>query len=168
MPIFLPPSRLERVIHLKGEVVSILPLLVTCTALELIRPVSDIKIPTQVFLESNKHPALGIELCFLLKYVEFDVGSSSPALWCVRKMAVYQKVNMRSQETKCILIQPSADVQRRKEEVSQSTEACGDLSEHWTSLHLLLLGTLTRNWTTYLKYLDISVEHLVSRTSYFL
>ncbi|KAF8864440.1 hypothetical protein BDZ45DRAFT_38140 [Acephala macrosclerotiorum] len=104
----------------------------------------------------------GIELCYLLKYVEFDVGSSSPALWCVRKMAVYQKVNMRSQETKCILIQSSADVQRRKEEVAQSLQACEDLSEHWTSLHLLLLGTLTRNWTTYLKYLDISVEHLHS------
>lgn len=135
--------------------------------LELTRLVSGIKVPAPGLSSSNWYLNLGIELCYLLKYVEFDVGSSSPALWCVRKMAVYQKVNMRSQETKCILIQPSADVQRRKEEVSQNTDACGDLSEHWTSLHMLLLGTLTRNWTTYLKYLDISVEHLVSLSSSF-
>ncbi len=106
--------------------------------------------------------ALGVELCYILKYVEMDAGSSSLVPWSIRQMVIYQKLDMNTQETTCIIIQPSADVRRRKDEVAESTKSCQDLSEHWTSLHSLLLGTLNRNWASYLKCLDIEVEKLVS------
>ncbi|KAE8449686.1 hypothetical protein EG329_007461 [Mollisiaceae sp. DMI_Dod_QoI] len=104
--------------------------------------------------------ALGVELCYILKYVEMDAGSSSLVPWSIRQMVIYQKLDMNTQETTCIIIQPSADVRRRKDEVAESTKSCQDLSEHWTSLHSLLLGTLNRNWASYLKCLDIEVEKL--------
>ncbi|KUJ08600.1 uncharacterized protein LY89DRAFT_691025 [Mollisia scopiformis] len=101
-----------------------------------------------------------LELGYILKYVEPDAASLSPVPWSVRQMAIYQKVDTKTQETKGFVVQASTDVRRRKEEITQSVEACQDLSEHWTSLHLLIIGTINRNWELYLKSLDIGVDRL--------
>lgn len=87
--------------------------------------------------------------------------------WSIRQMAIYQKADSKTQETTSIIIQPSAEVWRRKNEIAGSTRACRKLSEHWTSLHMLILGTLNRNWTLYLQSLDISVDRLVGSATLF-
>lgn len=99
------------------------------------------------------------ELCYVLKYAEQNADGS---MWSDRQMAIYQKADSKTQESKCIIIQPSAEVRRRKEEVAHDIFACLQLSEHWTGLHMLVLGTLNRSWTLYLQYLDAEVDRLVS------
>lgn len=98
----------------------------------------------------------------MLKYVEMHGRSGTSMPWSVHQMATYQKVNIKTQVTKIIMVQVSADVRRRIQEVAESDESCQDLSEHWASLHTLLLGTLNRNWAAYIKCLDIEVDKLVS------
>jgi hypothetical protein len=34
--------------------------------------------------------------------------------------------------------------------------------EHWTCLHLVYIGTLTRNWTAYIKFIEEKVADIVS------
>lgn len=104
------------------------------------------------------------EICYILKYAEQSPESS---LWSIRKMAIYQKADSKTQESKCIIVQPSAEVRRRKEEVAHDTFACIQLSEHWTGLHMLVLGTLNRNWTLYLQHLDAEIDRLVSPSAPF-
>jgi hypothetical protein len=101
------------------------------------------------------------ELCYVLKYVEHDIDSTSLVPWSIRQMVIYQKANSKTQETKCIIVRPSVELCRRKYKIANSVSACRQLSDHWTGLHMLIVGTLNRNWTLYLQSLDISIDRLI-------
>ena len=100
------------------------------------------------------------ELCYLLKYVELnDRNGTSP--WSVRQMGVYQQFHVTSRQGRCILIQPSSDLQRRMREEFEENANCTNYIDYWFSFHLLCVSTLNRNWLSYIKFLEKKISAIV-------
>lgn len=82
--------------------------------------------------------------------------------WSVRQMAIYQKVDEESQQKTCITLQPSTAFMRRMQEWSEQSQLSEDFNSHWTCLHLLALGSVSRNWAAYIMFLEIEIDKIVS------
>jgi hypothetical protein len=82
--------------------------------------------------------------------------------WSVRQFGLYQKFNTVTKRSICISVQTSQNIQRRLAEVKSDRKVYEDMIEHWTCLHLLYIGTLTRNWTAYIKFIEKKVADIVS------
>lgn len=102
-----------------------------------------------------------MEICCLLKYVELnDHNGTSP--WSVRQMGLYQQFHITSRQGRCILIQPSLDLQRRMREEFDENENYTDYIDYWFSFHLLCLSTVNGNWLSYIKFLEKKIADIVS------
>jgi hypothetical protein len=101
------------------------------------------------------------ETCYLLKHVELN-GRRGPNPWSVRQMGVYQKFNIAEQRGKCILIQPSLELQRRLQEELDDGDNYGELIDEWMNVHSQCINTLSRNWLAYIKFLEKEVAKIVS------
>jgi hypothetical protein len=77
-------------------------------------------------------------------------------------MALYQKDNPLTKETSCIILQPSQDFMRRMQEVSENPKQSNELNTHWTCLHLFAIRSLGHNWPSYIKFLEIEIDKIVS------
>lgn len=105
-----------------------------------------------------------IEICCLLKYVELN-GRNGASPWSLRQMGVYQQFHMTSRKGRCILIQPSLDLQRRMREEFHENENYTDYVDYWFSFQTLCVSTLNGNWLSYIKFLEKETAAIVS--SYF-
>lgn len=108
---------------------------------------------------------LVVEICCLLKYVELN-GRNGAIPWSVRQMGVYQQFNITSRQGRCILIQPSLDLQRRMREEFDENENYTDYINYWFSFQLLCVSTLTGNWLSYTKFLEKKIADIV-RTHFY-
>lgn len=105
----------------------------------------------------NEEPV--VEICCLLKYVELN-GRNGAIPWSVRQMGVYQQFNITSRQGRCILIQPSLDLQRRMREEFDENENYTDYINYWFSFQLLCVSTLTGNWLSYTKFLEKKIADI--------
>lgn len=105
-----------------------------------------------------------IEIGCLLKYVELN-GRNATIPWSVRQMGVYQQFHITSRQGRCILIQPSSDLQRRMREDFDENENYTEYIDYWFSIQLLCLSTLNGNWRSYIKFLEKKVAAVVSNFS---
>ena len=104
-----------------------------------------------------------MEITYLLKHVELNDRLNTINPWSVRQVGIYQKFSASAQQSTCMFIQPSLDLLRRLREVLQKDGLQRDgLVGHWTALHLLIVGTLTRNWASYVRFLEQEMGKIVS------
>jgi len=87
-------------------------------------------------------------------------GGMTP--WSVRQFGLYQKFDNSTERSSCIFIQTSLDIQRRLAEVKKDSHTYQDVISHWTCVHLICIGTLSKNWAAYIKFLDKKVAEIVS------
>jgi hypothetical protein len=103
------------------------------------------------------------ETAYTLKHVEFNNRSGNNR-WSLRQMAVYQRFDTSSKMSESVLVQTSTQVQKRILELSKDG-GLGELSNHWTILHEVYLGTLGQNWAIFLQSINLDVGSTVSRLS---
>jgi hypothetical protein len=118
--------------------------------------------------ESNSNITLVFETAYLLKHVELHGRPGGITPWSVRQFGFYQKFDSHTKRSSCIFIQTSLDIQRRLAEVKKERQMYRDVISHWTCLHLIGIGTLSKNWAAYIKFLDKKVAEIVSCPCLFL
>ena len=101
------------------------------------------------------------ELCLILKYVELNGNKSDPVPWSVRQMVLYQKLDKSCQQEAVLLVRASEDMKRRVLEELQENPNAVQCWSHWTNVLLLAISTLSRNWSEYIKFLDLAVWKIV-------
>ena len=130
-----------------------------------------IQIATQVRLtgtsrsqstDTDANNSLVFETAYLLKHVELHGRSEGITPWSVRQFGLYQKYDSVTGRSSCIFVQASLDIQRRLAEVKKERQTYQDVISHWTCLHLICIGTLSKNWAAYIKFLDKKVAEIVS------
>jgi hypothetical protein len=112
--------------------------------------------------EIDANPSLVFETAYLLKHVELHGRPGGITPWSVRQFGLYQKFDSLTNRSSCIFIQTSLDIQRRLAEVKKERQLYQDILSHWTCLHLICIGTLSKNWAAYIKFLDKKVAEIVS------
>lgn len=113
--------------------------------------------------EISANITLAFETAYLLKYVELHGRPGGITPWSVRQFGLYQKFNSATRRSSCIFIQTSLDIQRRLAELKKERQLYQDVISHWTCLHMICIGTLSKNWAAYIKFLDKKVAEIVSR-----
>jgi hypothetical protein len=108
------------------------------------------------------------ETAYLLKHVELHGRPGAMIPWSIRQFGIYQKFETATKRSSCIFVQTSLDIQRRLAEVQKDHRTSKDVIDHWTCLHLLCIGTLSKNWAAYIKFLDKKVAEIVSELSHIL
>ena len=101
------------------------------------------------------------ETAYLLKHVELHGRPGGITPWSVRQFGLYQKYNSVTKRSSCIFVQTSLDIQRRLAEVKKERQNYQDVIKHWTCLHLICIGTLSKDWAAYIKFLDKKVAEIV-------
>jgi hypothetical protein len=112
--------------------------------------------------ENDANFSLVFETAYLLKHIELHGRPGGLTPWSVRQFGLYQKFDSFTKHSSCIFIQTSLDIQRRLAEVKKQRQTYQDAISHWTCLHLICIGTLTKNWAAYIKFLDKKVAEIVS------
>ncbi|KAF8537920.1 hypothetical protein BDD12DRAFT_911130 [Trichophaea hybrida] len=101
------------------------------------------------------------ECAYILRYPKLHDRPGSMDPWSVRQIGLYQKYTTLSKRGTYIILEPSSDLQRRLREVCKpGTHEVKDFLSHWTSFHLLCLGSLEGNWQQYINFLHEQVESI--------
>jgi hypothetical protein len=114
-------------------------------------------------LSGKANEIIALKTGYMFKHVESKPGPQ--IAWSIRQMGVYQSYNTSTRTSSSLLIQTSAAVQKRVFELAQN----GDISQlpnHWKNLHEIYLGTLSNNWSDYIKFLDEEISEIVSNAKY--
>ncbi|CAG8973159.1 hypothetical protein HYALB_00008751 [Hymenoscyphus albidus] len=109
------------------------------------------------FCEETKGEKAGhltFETGYILKHVESKPGSEIP--FSIRQLGVYQKFTVSTQKSSSLLIQPSLKVEKRIIELAKDRDI-GKICAHWKNFHEIHLGTVSSNWTEYIKLIDAKV-----------
>ncbi|KAL9579126.1 MAG: hypothetical protein Q9212_005288 [Teloschistes hypoglaucus] len=101
------------------------------------------------------------EICYAVRYVARN-GRSTGSPWSLRQTAVYQQYNGSTKNTVWIFLQPSADMQRRWQEIQRSKVS----SSHPATLHVVLLFAIAADWKDYIAYLRQEVDNLDKKACY--
>ncbi|CAG8956266.1 hypothetical protein HYFRA_00003646 [Hymenoscyphus fraxineus] len=104
--------------------------------------------------KGKKAGHLTFETGYILKHVESKPGSEIP--FSIRQMGVYQKFTVSTQKSSSLLIQPSLKVEKRIIELAKDRDI-GKICAHWKNLHEIHLGTVSSNWTEYIRLIDAKV-----------
>jgi hypothetical protein len=102
----------------------------------------------------------------MLKHVECHHRPDNMIPWSIRQMGICQRYSIFTKISSCVLIRTSDLVRNRIFELVKD----GNITRfpyHWTFLHMIYLGTLSSQWTEYIKLLDSNIEEIVSRKSSF-
>ena len=114
-----------------------------------------------IFKIANEMAAL--DTGYILKHVEAKPGSQIP--WSIRQMGIYQSYSTSTKTSSSLLLQSSARVQKFIFDLAQDG-GITQVSNHWTHLHEIYLGTMSSGWTDYIKLLDEKVSDIVSKKTF--
>jgi len=111
---------------------------------------------------------LVFETTYLLKFVEPHGRSSGSNPWSLRQMGIYQRFETDTRIQSCILLQRSIRLKAMmKESFERKTTDNSYLLQHWSSIHLLMIASISSNWDSYAKFLDQKIDVIVSSLIYF-
>jgi hypothetical protein len=106
---------------------------------------------------------IALQTGYMFKHVESKPG---PLIaWSIRQMGVYQTYNTSTKTSSSLLMQTSAAVQKRVFELAQNG-GISQLPNHWKNLHEIYLGTLSNNWSDYIKLLNEEISEIVSKAKH--
>ncbi|PMD43573.1 hypothetical protein L207DRAFT_300392 [Hyaloscypha variabilis F] len=106
---------------------------------------------------ASESGSLTLDTGYILKHVEGKPGSQIP--WSIRQMGIYQSYSTSTKTSSSLLLQSSARVQKFIFDLAQDG-GITQLSNHWTHLHEIYLGTMSSGWTDYIKLLDEKVSDI--------
>ncbi|KAI4092258.1 MAG: hypothetical protein L6R37_007607 [Teloschistes peruensis] len=96
-----------------------------------------------------------------MRYVARN-GRSTGSPWSLRQTAVYQQYNASTKNTAWVFLQPSADMQRRWQEIQRSKVS----SSSPATPHVVLLFAIAADWKDYIAYLRQEVDNLDKKACY--
>lgn len=103
-----------------------------------------------------------LEMCCNLKYVETnDTGRNDALGWSIRQMGFYQSFSVHQQSERVVLINPSTKVWHRIRHVFKDSQMGGPIQMHWSTMQLIICGTLAFNWSAYSSSLHSAVMEIV-------
>ena len=99
-----------------------------------------------------------MKFCCNLKYLEKNATGRMDALgWSIQQMGLHHSYSTDESSERVLLINPSAVAQSQIMEKIEEE----DLPRHWTSLPLLICGTLATHWPAYASSLYAAVAEIV-------
>lgn len=112
-----------------------------------------------------------VEVAYIFKYPEEKDVSDDPKKdpWSIRQTGVYQRYEIKSQQSTWILLHPVKDsiAHTRLTTSLNSMSNCAELHRHPLQLHNFLISTYLRKWRDYMLYYEKQLLPLVRLPPYY-